>query len=120
MRRPSPGARGGSTDVKRGGKTDAEASGKSRGGRPAESRVERGQKSLFEPERPAGHDAEVGRPTGLHAEVRALQARLTELREEVGRNDALLRKTQDRELELLRAASLRQLLERMIEGLKSS
>src|ERR1700730_4272784 len=56
----------------------------------------------------------------LSAEVRSLQARLTELTEEVSRNDALLRKTQDRELELLRAGSLAQLLERMIHGLRTS
>jgi two-component system, cell cycle response regulator len=56
----------------------------------------------------------------LSAEVRSLQARLTELTEEVSRNDALLRKTQERELELLRAGSLAQLLERMIHGLRTS
>ena len=56
----------------------------------------------------------------LNAEVRTLQARLTELTEEVGRNDALLRKTQERELELLRAGSLAQLLERLIHGLRTS
>jgi diguanylate cyclase (GGDEF)-like protein len=56
----------------------------------------------------------------LDTQVRTLQARLSELTEEVGRNDALLRKTQERELELLRAASLPQLLERMIHGLRAS
>lgn len=56
----------------------------------------------------------------LDAEVRALQARLAELTGEVSRNDALLRKTQERELELLRADSLAQLLQRMIHGLKAS
>src|SRR5437763_16039417 len=56
----------------------------------------------------------------LNAQVRTLQARLTELTEEVGRNDALLRKTQERELELLRAGSLAQLLERLIHGLRTS
>jgi len=56
----------------------------------------------------------------LNAEVRTLQARLTELTEEVSRNDALLRKTQERELELLRAGSLAQLLERLIHGLRTS
>lgn len=58
--------------------------------------------------------------TALSAEVRALQARLTELTDEAGRNAALLRKTQDRELELLRAGSLAQLLERLIHGLRTS
>src|ERR1700756_2383569 len=56
----------------------------------------------------------------LSAEVRAMQARLTELTEEVSRNDALLRKTQERELELLRSGSLAQLLERLIHGLRTS
>ena len=52
--------------------------------------------------------------------MRSLQARLTELTDEVSRNDALLRKTQERELELLRAGSLAQLLERLIHGLRTS
>ena len=56
----------------------------------------------------------------LVGEVRALQARLAALTEQVGRNDSLLRKTQDRELELLRAGSLSQLFERLIAGLRSS
>jgi diguanylate cyclase (GGDEF)-like protein len=56
----------------------------------------------------------------LAAEVHALRARLTELTDEVSRNDALLRKTQERELELLRAGSLAQLLERLIHGLRNS
>jgi diguanylate cyclase (GGDEF)-like protein len=60
------------------------------------------------------------RVSGLKEEVRALQARLTELTEEVSRNEALLRKTQERELELLRAGSLAQLLERLIHGLRTS
>ncbi len=64
--------------------------------------------------------AGIDRVSALTAEVRALKARLTELTEEVSRNDALLRKTQERELELLRAGSLAQLLERMIHGLRAS
>src|SRR5258705_3199216 len=60
------------------------------------------------------------RVSELSAEVRSLQARLTELTDEVSRNDALLRKTQERELELLRAGSLAQLLERLIHGLRTS
>ncbi len=56
----------------------------------------------------------------LEAEVRLLRARLATLTDEVGRNDSLLRKTQERELELLRAGSLTQLFERLIEGLRSS
>src|SRR5882757_159291 len=64
--------------------------------------------------------ATTGRVSELSAEVRVLQDRLTELTEEVSRNDALLRKTQERELELLRAGSLAQLLERLIHGLRTS
>ena len=56
----------------------------------------------------------------LETENRRLQERLQDLREEVARNETLLHKTQERELELLRASSLAQLLERMINGLKSS
>src|SRR5205823_4439686 len=56
----------------------------------------------------------------LVGEVRALQARLAALTEQVGRNDSLLRKTQERELELLRAGSLSQLFERLIAGLRGS
>lgn len=56
----------------------------------------------------------------LEIENRALQERLQDLTEEVSRNEALLRKTQERELELLRAGSLVQLLERMIHGLRTS
>jgi two-component system, cell cycle response regulator len=43
-----------------------------------------------------------------------------QLTEEVSRNDSLFRKTQERELELLRAGSLTQLFERLIQGLKGS
>jgi two-component system, cell cycle response regulator len=56
----------------------------------------------------------------LEEENRALQRRLAALTEEVGRNDSLLRKTQERELELLRAGSLAQLFERLIAGLRVS
>ena len=60
------------------------------------------------------------RVTALSAEVRALQARLAELTDEASRNDALLKKTHDRQLDLLRAGSLAQLLERLIHGLRTS
>jgi two-component system, cell cycle response regulator len=56
----------------------------------------------------------------LEREIRRLQGRLAALTEEVGRNDSLLRKTQERELELLRAGSLTQLFERLITGLRTS
>ncbi len=56
----------------------------------------------------------------LEDENHALHGRLAALTEEVGRNDSLLRKTQERELELLRAGSLAQLFERLIGGLRLS
>lgn len=56
----------------------------------------------------------------LERENSALRARLAALTEEVGRNDALLHKSQERELELLRAGSLAQLFERLLIGLKTS
>ena len=56
----------------------------------------------------------------LADENHMLQSRLSALTEEVGRNDSLLRKTQERELELLRAATLAQLFERLIDGLRVS
>ena len=56
----------------------------------------------------------------LERENAHLQARLAALTDEVGRNDSLLRKTQERELELLRAGSLTQLFERLIVGLRTS
>jgi len=62
----------------------------------------------------------VAAPSALMDEHRALQARLASLTEEVSRNDSLLKKTQERELELLRAGSLTQLFERLIVGLRTS
>ena len=59
-------------------------------------------------------------PARLEREYRRLEERLAALTEEVGRNDSLLRKTQERELELLRAGSLTQLFERLIVGLRTS
>jgi len=56
----------------------------------------------------------------LEEENDRLRARLRDLTEEVGRNESLFRKTQERELELLRAGSLAQLLERLIHGLRES
>src|ERR1700751_3231470 len=70
---------------------------------------------------PAGHlDTPDSETAPLERENRRLQARLAALTEEVGRNDSLLRKTQERELELLRAGSLAQLFERLIVGLRTS
>jgi two-component system, cell cycle response regulator len=62
----------------------------------------------------------VGRAEDLIAENRRLTATLSELKEAAARNDTLLRKTQERELELLRAATLPQLFERLIHGLRRS
>jgi two-component system, cell cycle response regulator len=56
----------------------------------------------------------------LEIENRQLQGRLQDLTVEVSRNEALLHKTQERELELLRANSLMQLMDRLIHGLKGS
>ena len=56
----------------------------------------------------------------LESDNRRLQERLQDLKEEASRNESLLRKTQERELELLRAGSLAELLERLIHGLKGS
>ena len=62
---------------------------------------------------PAADRSELG-------ELRTLQARLAALTEHVSRNDSLLRKTRERELDLLRAGSLSQLFERLITGLRDS
>ncbi len=70
------------------------------------------------PERSAAPRGE--REGSLAEEVRWLKARLAELTEEVARNEALLHKTQDRELELLRAGSLADLLRLLIHGLRTS
>jgi uncharacterized protein YigA (DUF484 family) len=70
--------------------------------------------------RRTGEAATEERLKALEIENRRLQERLQDLRDEVARNESLLRKTQERELELLRASSLAQLLERLIHGLKSS
>lgn len=61
-----------------------------------------------------------GRGHDLEAENQRLQARLAEMKEEAARNESLLRKTQERELELLRATTLPQLLERLVHGLRAS
>lgn len=49
-----------------------------------------------------------------------LRARLRALTEEVARNELLLRKTQAREIELLRASSLGELFERIVTGLRDA
>jgi two-component system, cell cycle response regulator len=56
----------------------------------------------------------------LEAENRVLKARLAALTGEVVRNDSILHKSQQRELEVLGAGSLGELLKILIQGLKSS
>lgn len=60
------------------------------------------------------------RLAALERENRELEARLHALTEEAARNETLLRKTHGRELDLLQAGSLVQLLERLIHGLGSA
>ena len=67
------------------------------------------------------HDsAPTGTITVLQAKNRALQARLTRLTAEVVRNNSILHRSQERELDLLRAGSLGELLRSLIHGLKTS
>jgi two-component system cell cycle response regulator len=56
----------------------------------------------------------------LESENRVLRGRLQALTQTAGRNDALLRKTGDRELELLRAGSLVDLFQLLLVGLRAS
>ena len=58
------------------------------------------------------------RLAALERENRELTARLLQLTKAAQRNDAVRRKTQDRELVLLRAKSLPQLMELLQSGLK--
>src|SRR5688572_1351427 len=71
-----------------------------------------------------GADAAVAeaaaRVAAAQEDKRRLEVRLQELTDEVARNEALLRKTQDRELDLLRAETLAALLEQLIHGLRTS
>jgi diguanylate cyclase (GGDEF)-like protein len=60
------------------------------------------------------------RIAALERENRELEARLKRLTDAAARNESLLRKTQSRELDLLRAGSLVQLLEELIHGLKAA
>lgn len=68
---------------------------------------------------PAADDL-FARSIELEQENRLLQARLAALTQEVNRNESLLRKTQERELELLRAGSVNQLFDRLIQGLRAA
>ncbi len=77
-------------------------------------------RASYQPPSRSSAPAEAGPARALEEENELLRARLRELTGEVSRNDSLLRKTQERELELLRAGSLAQLLERLIGGLRAS
>ncbi|HKZ74044.1 MAG TPA: DUF484 family protein [Steroidobacteraceae bacterium] len=68
----------------------------------------------------AAQPAADARVAALAAENQRLAAKLRDLTDEVARNDALLRKTQEREVDLLRADSLATLLDRLIHGLRAS
>ena len=61
-----------------------------------------------------------GSLAALQGENRILKARLAKLTSEVVRNDSILQKSQERELELLRAGSLADLLKILVQDLKSS
>jgi diguanylate cyclase (GGDEF)-like protein len=64
--------------------------------------------------------APTGTAAALQAKNRALLARLARLTAEVVRNNSILHRSQERELALLRASSLGELLETLIHGLKAS
>jgi two-component system cell cycle response regulator len=72
------------------------------------------------PRKENSRDTSAARIEALEAEIRRLRHRLRDLSDEAARNDSIFRKTQERELELLRAGSLAQLFERLIVGLKAS
>ena len=56
----------------------------------------------------------------LEAQNDELKARLKQVTEEASRNDALLRKTRERELNLLGSESLTELFTRLTEGSRAS
>jgi len=64
--------------------------------------------------------AQSSAPGVLEEENLFLKGQLGALTEAVSRNESLFRKTQERELELLRAGSLTQLFERLIFGMRTS
>jgi diguanylate cyclase (GGDEF)-like protein len=59
------------------------------------------------------------RARDLEAEVRELRARIATLVDEAGANERLLKRSQERELELLKAESLPELLEAISKGLQA-
>jgi diguanylate cyclase (GGDEF)-like protein len=56
----------------------------------------------------------------LQGEIRELRGRIAALMEEAGNNEKLLRRSQERELELLKAENLAQLFDTICKGLKTS
>jgi diguanylate cyclase (GGDEF)-like protein len=64
--------------------------------------------------------APTGTAAALQTKNRALQTRLARLTAEVVRNNLILRRSQERELQLLRASSLTELLATLIHGLRAS
>jgi two-component system cell cycle response regulator len=64
--------------------------------------------------------APTGTVAALQAKNRTLQARLARLTAEVVRNNSILHRSQERELALLRAGSLGELLASLIHGLRAS
>src|SRR3989337_1328930 len=56
----------------------------------------------------------------LQGEIRELRGRIAALMDEATNNEKLLRRSQERELELLAAESLAQLFEAICKGLKTS
>jgi two-component system, cell cycle response regulator len=56
----------------------------------------------------------------LEAEIRELRGRIAALMEEAANNERLLRRSQERELELLKAENLAQLFDTICNGLKAS
>src|SRR5690349_19013176 len=56
----------------------------------------------------------------LQAEIRELRARIAALMDEASANEKLLRRSQERELELLKAENMPQLFEALCKGLKAS
>src|ERR1041384_4313666 len=56
----------------------------------------------------------------LQSEIRELRGRIAALVEEASANEKLLRRSQERELELLKAESMAQLFDALCKGLKTS
>lgn len=74
----------------------------------------------MEPRKPPRRSDPPPPPDASEGENRLLRARLVELAAAAARNEALLAKTQERELDLLRAGSLAELLGRLIDGLREA